>query len=141
MRRRFCRPFSFSLISRIGGGLRSDIGALTNGSVTARGMRDFAGAYLREVIAEIGDRRLLDELEGVLVDRLDAGLLQGVARAAADLGDEHGVAVVDGADDGREAVLLAVAALAVEVDAAVADELGAGAWLFVANANDLPWRG
>ena len=50
---------------------------------------------------------------------------QRVLRAAADLGDEHGLAIVDGADDRLEAVLVAITALAVQIDAAMSDEFRA----------------
>jgi hypothetical protein len=47
------------------------------------------------------------------VHRLDAGGRQFVARAGTDLGHQHGVAVVDGAHDGGQLFVFAVAALAV----------------------------
>ena len=68
--------------------------------VAARRVRDFAALDFLEVVLEVGDRRLLDELVGVAVDRLDAGFEQLLLRAAADLGDEYRGAVVDGADHG-----------------------------------------
>ena len=101
------------------------IGALTDVGVAARRHADLAALDLVEIVLEVGDRRLLDELEGVLIDRIDAGLEQIVLRAAADLGDEHRRAVVDRADDRLEAVFLAIAALAIEIDAAMTDELRA----------------
>jgi len=99
---------------------------LADVGVTARGVLDLAALHLAQIVLEPGDRRLLDELVRVLLDRLDASLGQLAARTAADLGDKYRMAVVDGADNGRQRILLAVAALAVEIDAPVADELGAG---------------
>src|SRR5579883_3556915 len=99
--------------------------ALADRGVATFDMLNLAAVDLIEIRLEPGDCRFLDELVSVLIDRLDAGPHKVALRAATDLGHENGVAVVDGADDGRKAVLLAIAALAVEIDATVTDELGA----------------
>src|SRR3954451_5458899 len=79
--------------------------------IAALQVLDLTAIDLVEIGLEPGNRRLLDELVGILIDRLDAGLWQIALRAAADLGHEHRMAVVDGADDGLETVFLAIAAL------------------------------
>jgi hypothetical protein len=85
-------------------------------------VHDGAAGHAGAVVGKPGQRGLLDELVRVLVHRLDAGGLQFVARAGADLGHQHRVAVVDGIDDRRQLLVFAIAALAVQVDPAVADE-------------------
>src|SRR5207247_2517750 len=107
---------------RFGG---AGVGALADLRVAARLVRDRAAGDAAAVVGEPGQCGLLDELVRVLVDRLDARGLQLVARAGTDLRDQHGMAVVDRVDDRRQGLVLAVAALAVQVDAAVADEGGA----------------
>src|SRR5208282_98747 len=110
---------------------RRDQRALTNFRIATLDVRDFATVDLVQIRLEPDDRRLLDELVRELVDRLDPRLEQIALRASADLRHEHRVAVVDGADDGLEAFFLAVAALAVEVDPAMTDELRAGGRKFI----------
>src|ERR1035438_4679527 len=105
---------------------RGDERALTDVGVAARLMSNLSALDLVEIILEPGDRRFLDEFARVLIDRIDAGRFQLRFRAAADLGDEHRLAVVDGPDDRGEAVFLAIAALTEEIHAPMADEFRAG---------------
>ena len=62
-------------------------------------MLKLSAVDLVEIGFEPGDRRLLDELMGELVDRLDSCFLQIRLGTAANLGHKHRVAVVDGAND------------------------------------------
>ena len=114
-----------------GGSGRRDQRALADLRVAALDVHDLAAVDFVQIVLEPGDRRFLDELVRELIDRLDTRLDQVGLRAAADLGDEHRMAVVDGADDRLQAFFLAEAALAVEIDTAMADEFRARRGEFV----------
>src|SRR6516165_340494 len=101
---------------------RGDEGALANLRIAARLMLDFTRGDFLEIGLEPGECRFLNEFMCVFIDRGDAGSSEIRLRAAADFGDEHGVAIIDGANDGGERVLLAIAALAIHIHAAMADE-------------------
>src|SRR5208337_4911312 len=58
-----------------------------------------------------------------LIDRLDTSLNQIALRTAADLGHEHRMTIIDGADNRLETVFLAIAALAIKIDTAMTDKL------------------
>src|SRR5271165_5735209 len=88
-------------------------------------MLNFAASNAVEIIPIPADCRFLDELSGEGIDGINASLREFRFRAAADFRDEHGVAIVDRADNRREAVFLAVAALAIQVHAPMTHELGA----------------
>src|SRR6266536_1233853 len=99
---------------------------LTDRRIAPLHMLNFTGFHLLHVLLEVDDGGLLDERQSILVHRFNAGLLQRVLGAAADLGDEDRMTVVDGANDGVQAVFFSEAALAVEVHAAMTHKLGTG---------------
>src|SRR6266568_6976950 len=108
----------------MGSGCR-DQRALADFGIAAFDVLDLAALDLVEVGLEPGDRRFLDELVGELIDRLDARLLQVGLRATAYFGHEYRVTIVDGPDHGLEVLFIAEPALAVQIDTAMADKLGA----------------
>src|SRR6266702_923393 len=88
-------------------------------------MVNLTGFHLIQVLLEVGDGGLFNERQGVLVHGFNPSFLERVLWAAAELGDEYGSAIVDGANGCFQAVFLAEAALDVKVHAAMAHELGA----------------
>src|SRR6516165_4435705 len=121
-----CKAYKLGLFC--GNGFRLNVDrdfTRTDFRVTLFDMDDRTSLHAFEVALEVGDRGLLDKLVRELIDSLDTSREEILLRAATDLRDEDRMAVLDSADDGLESIFLTIAALAVQVDTAVTDEVGA----------------
>ena len=97
---------------------------LTQQGVGAGLMPDFACGNFQRIGLEIPQHCRFNEFEGIFFNWCDAGLLQCFLGTCADLGNQNGMAIFQGAQRFGENIFVVIATLAVKVDPAMTDKFG-----------------